>query len=564
MNVQQQQQQQDDVLPTKPAEFKPKPIMKVNEKKTSKDIISVGKGKVEKMVTTVEAQKGLACRYHEKHVGRDLLEVLKEVDDCFLHAAESGDKVSQMLETEKVHYNSSFSGSLKGVGESARTLNVSFRRLSLRSAAETPPPHQHRNGNRIALYSEESARISSIRSLSSLSRGAWTNDDSGLTGSSHASTLDRLYAWEKKLYLEVKETETLRNEFEKKCAVYRNQDARGEDPLAIDRTRAKIKMLQTRLGVAIEAVESAAAAVQKLRDDELYPQLLELLEEMMHMWKEISNCHQSQMKAVEAMRRLDNSTAFEATTSSHHDSTAQLEVALIRWVESLRKLVISQREYLKSLTGWVRLSLVHFVEPERNGSQSPNRSLVKSVNSNPVYALCQQWQTAIDQMPDRVAIEAIAGFAAVVREMLRLQYEELRIRKKAEFLAHELKKQELSLRSASMRELSVCAPPLHSLSGNSGDRGYEENFDIISRRRGGSKATERWQQTDSTRRRLEEELETEQKAHIDTRAYTLNSLQTGLPFMFQALVTFSKIEFEIYERLYKMGDSRHLTHITNK
>ncbi len=91
-----------------------------------------------------------------------------------------------------------------GVGESARTLNVSFRRLSLRSAAETPPPHQHRNGNRIALYSEESARISSIRSLSSLSRGAWTNDDSGLTGSSHASTLDRLYAWEKKLYLEVK------------------------------------------------------------------------------------------------------------------------------------------------------------------------------------------------------------------------------------------------------------------------------------------------------------------------------------------------------------------------
>jgi hypothetical protein len=117
MNVQQQQQQQqeqDDVLPTKPAEFKPKPIMKVNEKKTSKDIISVGKGKVEKMVTTVEAQNALACRHHEKHVGCDLLEVLKEVDDCFLHAAESGDKVSKMLETKEVHYHSGFSDSLKG------------------------------------------------------------------------------------------------------------------------------------------------------------------------------------------------------------------------------------------------------------------------------------------------------------------------------------------------------------------------------------------------------------------------------------------------------------------
>jgi hypothetical protein len=117
MNVQQQQQQQqqqNDVFPTKPVEFKLKPIMKVNEKKTSKDIISVGEGKVEKMVTTVEAQKGLACRHHEKHVGRDLLEVLKEVDDYFLHAAESGDKVSQMLQTKEVHYHSSFSDGLKG------------------------------------------------------------------------------------------------------------------------------------------------------------------------------------------------------------------------------------------------------------------------------------------------------------------------------------------------------------------------------------------------------------------------------------------------------------------
>jgi hypothetical protein len=75
------------------------------------------------------------------------------------------------------------------------------------------------------------------------------------------------------------EAEVLRIEFEKKCAVYRNQDARGEDQQVIDRTRANIKMLQTRMAVAVEAVESAAAAVQRLRDDELYPQLLELLEE---------------------------------------------------------------------------------------------------------------------------------------------------------------------------------------------------------------------------------------------------------------------------------------------
>jgi hypothetical protein len=92
---------------------------------------------------------------------------------------------------------------IAGVGESARMLNVSFRRLPTKSGDR--PPHQHRNGNHITFYSEESASIASFSSLSSsLSSSAW-GDDGGSTGG-HASTLDRLYAWEKKLYLEVKVT----------------------------------------------------------------------------------------------------------------------------------------------------------------------------------------------------------------------------------------------------------------------------------------------------------------------------------------------------------------------
>ncbi len=59
---------------------------------------------------------------------------------------------------------------------------------------------------------------------------------------------------------------------------------------------------------------------------------------LMNMWKVISNCHQSQMKAVEAMRRLDNSAASEPTTSSHRHSTAQLEAALMTSVNFYAKL----------------------------------------------------------------------------------------------------------------------------------------------------------------------------------------------------------------------------------
>jgi hypothetical protein len=46
--------------------------------------------------------------------GRDLVDVLKEVDELFLKAADSAEKVSRILETKKVHYHSSFSESLQG------------------------------------------------------------------------------------------------------------------------------------------------------------------------------------------------------------------------------------------------------------------------------------------------------------------------------------------------------------------------------------------------------------------------------------------------------------------
>ncbi len=79
-------------------------------------------------------------------------------------------------------------------------------------------------------------------------------------------------------YFEKQGAEDLRKELEKKYALYRNQDTNGEDQVVIDKMRANIKMLQTQMLVSIQAVDGAAIEIQKLRDDDLYPQLLDLLE----------------------------------------------------------------------------------------------------------------------------------------------------------------------------------------------------------------------------------------------------------------------------------------------
>jgi len=74
------------------------------------------------------------------------------------------------------------------------------------------------------------------------------------------------------------QAEALRVDLERKVIILKNQDAKNEDHNVIDKTRTTIKALQTRMVVAISAVDNGYQQVQKLRDDELYPQLLELLD----------------------------------------------------------------------------------------------------------------------------------------------------------------------------------------------------------------------------------------------------------------------------------------------
>lgn len=52
---------------------------------------------------------------------------------------------------------------------------------------------------------------------------------------------------------------------------------KGDDELSVDKTRASVKDLYARILVAIRSAESISMRIEKLRDEELQPQILELL-----------------------------------------------------------------------------------------------------------------------------------------------------------------------------------------------------------------------------------------------------------------------------------------------
>jgi len=53
------------------------------------------------------------------------------------------------------------------------------------------------------------------------------------------------------------------------------------------------------------------------------------------MWREMSLYHKAQLKAVEAIGRLENSAAFGSTTSFHRQATSQLELALNKYAPTV-------------------------------------------------------------------------------------------------------------------------------------------------------------------------------------------------------------------------------------
>ncbi|EFJ12850.1 hypothetical protein SELMODRAFT_425042 [Selaginella moellendorffii] len=498
-------------------------------------------------------------------IGRkDLLDVVKEVDELFLRAYECGKDVSKLLEARKVHYHSNFVDSRGYESHSKRVLQAIS--LGHRGSSKTP--------------------LKVVASEDHLS----SPEDSGKAGS-HAGTLDSLLAWEKKLYEEVKNTEVIRAEYRKKCSPKLQEEMS-------DTTRSMIKTLSTKIQVSLQGVDTAISAINKLKEDELHTQLVQLIEGLMNMWNELYDCHQRQHKIASDMKSLDHWGTVEPTTNIHRVATSQLELALGAWLAGFNKLISAQRDYLHNLTGWLRLSNMQL---ELESARETPGSKKKQATARPAWLasmlqLCLDWSLALDRLPDKVASESIKSFEAVVHKLVDLQNEEVKHRKKLDAVSKEFDKKMARLsastkhRKASREEQQQQATdtrkekdpdkekaaaendPPGSAEATNEDSNLVESIPSILRaaanrgsgksRRRGSPEERMRQAVNSIQAKLEEEKERVAKVVFDTRATTINSLHTGLPSIFQAVAGFGRISLHAYQSLYCQAHNGALLRIT--
>ncbi|MBA0844361.1 hypothetical protein Goarm_001461 [Gossypium armourianum] len=329
-----------------------------------------------------------------------MAEVINDLDAQFMVACDAASEVSGMLEASRAQYSST-SNELTGM----KMLNPV---ALLRSASS-------RSSSSRFLMNSSSSREAGYESSSSVS------EESCMFHGSHQSTLDRLYAWEKKLYEEVKSGEKTRIAYEKKSRQLRNQDVKGDDPSVVDKTRAAIRDLHTQMKVSIHSVEAISKRIETLRDEELQPQLLELVHGLARMWKVMAECHQAQKRTLDEAKLLlaGAPSKLEAKRQSSISAAANLEAELRNWRACFESWIVSQRSYLRALSGW----LLRCLRSDPDTSKlpfSPRRSSGTLV----IFGLCIQWSRFLDATRETPVLDGIDFFAAGMGSLYSQQLRE--------------------------------------------------------------------------------------------------------------------------------------------
>ncbi|KZV16207.1 hypothetical protein F511_32238 [Dorcoceras hygrometricum] len=452
--------------------------------------------------TATSNSSGLAVVVSTK--SKDLVEIIEELNDYFAQAANAGGQLSSLLEVptgllSQQEFSGKYDGNLKSLSPLLWT------------------------------WGSRSAKWNTFGKFCEDSGGNIIGRGNGIA--THCSTVERLYAWEVKLYQEVKNAEYLKLEHEKKVAILRKLEMKSADYFKTEKAKKDVEKLESQMMVASQAIEATSTEIIKLRESELYPQLLELVKGLTCMWRSMYEFHQVQTHIVQQLKYLNSIPSSSPTSEIHRQSTLQLELKAQQWHLSFCNLMKTQRDYVHSLTSWLRLSLFRV-------GKNP---LHKTRQHSAICSLCEEWQLAINNVPDKVASEGIKSFLTVIHAIVVQQTEEHKQKKRSDSAFKDLERKASELRSLESKYGHYTIP-------------------VCSNETGKNPVREKRVKVENLRSKAEDEKAKHEKSVSLTRAMTMNNLQMGLPHVFLAMTGFANVCTQAFESVHNQAKSNHDLH----
>ncbi|KAK8585226.1 hypothetical protein V6N13_139161 [Hibiscus sabdariffa] len=345
----------------------------------SGEAVSVKNGDVE----VDKVQKKADIDQPENQSGKQSVsEVIKELQVLFEKALESGNEVLDMLDTGKFRYHhkkSIYQGSAK-------------------------------------IFHMITSNSSETESLLSKEKIGSADNDEILSSQNLSSTLRKLCLWEKKLFDEVKAEEKLRIIHSKKHNQMKSLDQNGADAHRVDSTRTSIRALSTKMRVAVQVIDNIAITINKLMDEELWPQINELIHRLFGMWKVMLECHSCQYQKVMEAKCLDVITLNENLNDNHLEVAMKLTLELQNWILSFSSWNEAQRGYVKALNGWLHRCLLY--EPGDVATEGVSSFSSNGCGVPPVFVILNQWAEVMDRLLEKEVAEAMHGFYMSINQAL--------------------------------------------------------------------------------------------------------------------------------------------------
>ncbi|KAH9618865.1 hypothetical protein KSS87_014146 [Heliosperma pusillum] len=356
---------------------------------------------------------------------KDFFSSVRDVEHLFVKASESGKEVPRMLEANKLHFRPLLPEHDSGRSTTSSLLKSCF------SCGEDPSQIQEEPTQASVKYltwhRAASFRSSSSRNpLGSNSRDDVEDYTSDLfenfykISGSHASTLDRLFAWEKKLYDEVKASQLVRREYDVKCKLLRQQESRCESQQRIDKTRAIVKDLHSRIRIAIHRIDSISRKIEEMRDQELQPQLEELIDGLRRMWEVMFECHKLQVHIITISFSNGNAKLF-LQSESRRQITVTLEDELSNLSASFTKWSNALRTYVQAINVWLHKCVSVKEKSSKKRRWAAPLQLTLRNAGPPIYTTCGVWLDSLEKLPAKEVADTIKGLAAEVSRFIPRQ-----------------------------------------------------------------------------------------------------------------------------------------------
>lgn len=438
---------------------------------------------------------------------RDLKEVVAEIRDEFATAYDHGKEVAMLLEVGKLPHQPRFA-----------LLRVILSRILYMIAPSSPSSH---------LPSRGSVRFS----YKTMKLAKAYYEDSAKTGMRPGNlslTLEKLYVWEKKLYKEVKDEESLRVIYERQCKRLKVLDDHGAEDSKIDAMQASIRKLQTKLNVCIRAVDSISRRIQKLRDEDLQPQVSELIYGLIRMWRSMLKCHQKQFQAIIESKARSLRMNINSHGGSSLKATLELEIELRTWYAHFSDWITTQKSFIESLNGWLKRCI--FYEPENTPDgvipYSPGR-----IGAPQMFVISNDWSQAIASISEKKVAKTMKNFASSLEQLMEIQGEEQRQRLKAEYFSKDFEKR------------------LRALRMERGKIDISDSVSLVSSNSGVSTLDDLKVDLDSIKKRWVEEKEKQKEGTKLAHSSDSSSIQSGLIPIFESLRNFTSEALKAYEHV---------------